>query len=100
MQVYYSKRDIAYLGIWTGILGNSDRRWGPSSGRVGFQTTVGGPEDQYLYNKLCQRPWHPADRLTGNDGKHYGDYQPDFVRQQVAPFLSSPRTALTSLPPH
>src|SRR5205085_1715720 len=75
LHVFYSRRDTAYLGVWTGILGNSDRRWGPSSGRIGFQVLPACPQDAYLYGKLFQRPWQPADRAAGNDGKHYGDYQ-------------------------
>jgi hypothetical protein len=86
--VYYSQRDTIYLGIWTGILGNSDRHWGPSSGRIGFQIHSASPEDAHLYSKLVQRPWQPADRATGNDGKHYGDYQPDFLRLHILPLLS------------
>ena len=76
LHVFFSQRDTIYLGIWTGILGNSDRRWGPSSGRIGFQIPGPGPEDAYLYTKFFQRPWQSSDRTTGNDGKHYGDYQP------------------------
>jgi hypothetical protein len=87
LHVYYSQRDTIYLGIWTGIMGNSDRHWGPSSGRIGFQIPSLCPEDAYLYNKLIQRPWNPADRASGNDGKHYGDYQLDFVRLHVLPLL-------------
>ncbi len=88
LHVFYSRRDTAYLGIWTGVLGNSDRRWGPSSGRIGFQCIATGPEDSQLYGKLHQRPWEPGDRAAGNDGKHYGDYQPDFVRSHIVPLLS------------
>jgi pimeloyl-ACP methyl ester carboxylesterase len=87
LHVYYSRRDIIYLGVWTGILGNSDRRWGPSSGRIGFQVHAGSPEDAALYSRLFQRAWQPADRAVGNDGKHYGAYQPDFVRAHIVPLL-------------
>jgi pimeloyl-ACP methyl ester carboxylesterase len=87
LHVFYSRRDTIYLGIWTGILGNSDRRWGPSSGRIGFQTAGARPEDASLYSKLSQRAWQPHDLDGGNDGKHYGDYQPDFVRLHVLPLL-------------
>ncbi len=45
LHVFYSRNDTAYLGIWTGILGNSDRRWGASSGRIGFQTLPSSAED-------------------------------------------------------
>jgi hypothetical protein len=87
LHVFYSEHDTAYLGVWTGILGNSDRRWGPSSGRIGFQIPAVGPEDAHLYAKFFQRPWQPNDRINGNDGKHYGDYQPDFVRAHILPLL-------------
>jgi hypothetical protein len=87
LHVFYSQHDTAYLGVWTGILGNSDRRWGPSSGRIGFQIACDSPEDAFLFQKLFQRPWQPVDRAAGNDGKHYGDYQPDFVRQHILPLL-------------
>jgi hypothetical protein len=95
MHVFFSQRDTIYLGIWTGILGNSDRRWGPSSGRIGFQVPrVVGAEDALLYSKLIQRPWQCTDRAAGNDGKHYGDYQPEFLRLHVLPLFGSGRDQL------
>jgi len=87
LHVFYSSRDTLYLGAWTGIFGNSDRHWGPSSGRFGFQVLCADPEDATLYGKLFQRAWQTADRSTGNDGKHYGDYQLGFVRAQILPLL-------------
>jgi hypothetical protein len=93
LHVFYSQNDTAYLGIWTGVLGNSDRHWGPSSGRFGFQVPAIGPDDAPLYAKLFQRPWQPADLATGNDGRHYGDYQPGFVRQHVLPLLMTEGSA-------
>ncbi len=89
LHVFYSHRDTAYLGVWTGILGNSDRHWGPSSGHIGFQVSSGTAEDAVLWPKFYQRGWEPSDRATGNDGKHYGDYQPNFVRSQIVPFLGA-----------
>jgi pimeloyl-ACP methyl ester carboxylesterase len=88
LHVYYSHKDTLYLGVWTGILGNSDRRWGASSGRIGFQPPPSSLNDSYLYGKLIQRAWHPSDQALGNDGKHYGDYQPEFVRAHILPFIS------------
>ena len=101
LHVFYSKRDTAYLGIWTGILGNSDRRWGASSGRIGFQITCASAEDSLLLKKLWQRPWQPGDRASGNDGKHYGDHHPDFVRLHVLPLVATPPKAspISGLPP-
>jgi pimeloyl-ACP methyl ester carboxylesterase len=101
LYVFYSKRDTAYLGIWTGILGNSDRRWGASSGRIGFQTACTNADDAVLYQKLHQRPWQPADRAAGNDGRHYGDHHPDFVRLHILPLVATPPKAspTSGLPP-
>jgi pimeloyl-ACP methyl ester carboxylesterase len=89
LHVFYSRRDTKYLSAWTGILGNSDRRWGPSSGIIGFQIPPFSPADAHFYGKLIQRAWQPADLANGNDGKHYGDYQPGFVREQILPFMMS-----------
>ena len=87
LHVFHSRRDTRYLGLWTGILGNSDRHRGPSSGRVGFHLPTLCPEDLPITNKLYQRAWRPDDLLLGNDGKHYGNYQPHFVRAHVLPLF-------------
>ncbi len=90
LYVYYSHRDYLYLGVAIGILGNSDRRWGPSSGRTGFQVPACGPEGAALFAKLYQRPWQPTDHSTGNHGGHYGNYQAGFVRGHIVPLLLAP----------
>jgi hypothetical protein len=92
LHVFYSERDTIYLGLWTGLLGNSDRCWGPSSGRFGFQYSPTCSEDVRFGGKLIQRPWQPVDRLAGNDGKHYGDYQIEFVRLHILPLFANQAT--------
>ena len=82
LHVFYSPDDYFYLGMVTGILGNADRRWCENAGRAGFRVQP-DPAEPELLNKLVQRPWQPADRELGNDGGHYGNYQPDFLRARV-----------------
>ena len=31
--------------------------------------------------------WQPSDRELGNDGGHYGAYQPDYLKVRVLPVL-------------
>ncbi len=84
--VYYSTHDYWYLGLITGVLGTSDRRWTASSGRYGFEV-----QDQCAgvnwYGKLYQRSWQPPDAKLGNYGGHYGNYQPEFLRAYIIPLL-------------
>jgi pimeloyl-ACP methyl ester carboxylesterase len=87
LHVFYSPHDWWYLGVYTQLIGTSDRRWGAASGRVGFQPSVDEAE-VHLLDKLYQRPWHPADRFLGNFGGHYGNYQPGFVRTYILPLFS------------
>lgn len=84
---FYSPKDVGYLGVATGIVGNSDHRWGPSSGRFGFFSPPATPDEAQLLCKLHQRPWHPFDSRLGNFGGHYGDYQPKFLRKRVLPIF-------------
>jgi Alpha/beta hydrolase family len=87
---FYSQRDRFYLGLAIGIVGNSDRHWGPSSGRFGFQTPPTASECEPLFAKLHQRPWQHEDSALGNRGGHYGNYQPEFVRAYILPLLRFP----------
>jgi pimeloyl-ACP methyl ester carboxylesterase len=88
MDVYFSYRDWAALGIGTALLGTADRCWGPAAGRVGFWPAPGSAGDA-LYAKLRQHPWDPCVAWAGNSGGHYGTYQPAFLRAYILPLLSS-----------
>jgi pimeloyl-ACP methyl ester carboxylesterase len=88
LEVYYSCRDTKHLGTITRVLGNSDRHWGPSSGRVGFQRYIECEEDVLLYGRLHQHPWAPCDRKLGNCGNHFGCFQADYLRRYVLPILA------------
>lgn len=84
--VFYSQHDYWYLGLITGVLGTSDRRWTASSGRYGFEVPA-QCGDGHWYGKLFQRAWMPPDAELGNYGGHYGNYQPNFLRSYIIPLL-------------
>jgi hypothetical protein len=86
LHVFYSRHDWYYLGVCTYMLGTADRRFTCCSGRVGFNIE---PEhiDPGLAAKLFQHAWHPDDRALGNNGGHYGAYQPAYMRAHVIPLL-------------
>lgn len=87
IDVFYSNRDWACLGLGTLLAGTTDRRWTPAAGKVGFQPILNAPEDEALYAKLRQYPWDPSLAWTGHKGGHYGSHQPGFLRAFVLPLL-------------
>jgi hypothetical protein len=87
VEVFYSGRDVAALGLGTTLLGTSDRRWEAAAGRVGFRPPLDCAEEQALLTKLHQHPWHPCLAWAGNAGGHYGAYQPTYLRAYVLPLL-------------
>jgi pimeloyl-ACP methyl ester carboxylesterase len=87
MEVHYSGHDWFYLGICTFFVGCADQQPGDASGRVGFKLIVESPEDAALLPRLAQHPWQPSYRLLGNQGGHYGAYQPEYVKTQILPVL-------------
>ncbi len=87
LHVFYSRQDWWYLGMSMHLLGTADRRFfSCCSGRHGFEEDA-LPLDCELRAKLCQREWQPEDRALGNNGGHYGNYQPDFLRVHVIPLM-------------
>jgi pimeloyl-ACP methyl ester carboxylesterase len=87
IDVFCSRRDWLYLGLGTIVVGTADRRWSAASGRVGFRPPEGPNEDLTPYAKLHQHPWNECQGWTGNQGGHYGGYQPAFLRAYVLPLL-------------
>jgi pimeloyl-ACP methyl ester carboxylesterase len=87
VDVYYSHRDWGYLGIGTAVFGTSDRLRAPASGRIGFQVSSGVLEGRNDYQKVRQHEWRIGDWRFGNNGGHYGSYQPRFLRAHVLPQL-------------
>jgi pimeloyl-ACP methyl ester carboxylesterase len=93
VDVFCSRRDWFYLGLGTAVIGTVDRSWGAVGGRVGFRPTGDSAEDLALYARLRQHPWDPCLAWTGNQGGHYGGYQPAFLRAYVLPLLQTGNTA-------
>jgi pimeloyl-ACP methyl ester carboxylesterase len=101
IDVFFSGRDVGYLGLGILIFGTADRRWCPAAGRVGFQPICTCPEDTALYAKLRQHPWHPCQAWTGNFGGHYGSYRPGFLAAYILQLLhrNAQCPAVTDVPP-
>ena len=81
VHVHYSYNDWWWMGVTTSILGSTDRRWGPTAARFGFQT------DPDMAGKVCQRAWQWSDIQDGNNGGHFGIYGHAFLRQHVLSYL-------------
>jgi pimeloyl-ACP methyl ester carboxylesterase len=89
IDVFYSPRDWAVLGLGVGVVGTTDRRWDAAAGRVGFKPVVQSPDDGALYTKLREHPWDECVSWTGNIGDHFGSYlQPRYLHAYVLPLLS------------
>ena len=69
-----------------------DGRHDVAAGMAGFQV----PDDlddrgRAVYRaRLVQIQWTPADVLTGNVGDHLGATRPAYVRQHIAPLITTP----------
>lgn len=87
IDVFSSSRDVLYLGFGTGVVGSTDRRWGPVSGRVGFDPVYASAEEACLYAKLRLHPWDSCVAWTGNHGGHYGTLKAEYLRSYVVPLL-------------
>jgi pimeloyl-ACP methyl ester carboxylesterase len=87
VDVFYSPRDVGYLGTVVGVVGTSDGLPGPAAGRVGFRVAAAAPEDAALVGRLRQHPWDPAVGWTGHRGGHFDCFQPAYLRTYVLPLL-------------
>lgn len=88
IDVFYSGRDLGYLGAGILIFGTADRKWAAAAGRVGFRPCPACPGDELLYAKLHQHAWDPCVAWTGNHGGHYGSYRPEFMAAYILPLLN------------
>jgi pimeloyl-ACP methyl ester carboxylesterase len=91
LDVFHSSHDCWYLGLGTRILGTSDKTHRVAAGRFGFRAYIESPEDECLYSKLRQHPWHREDKELGHNGNHYGGYQPDYLRAYIMPLFFNQR---------
>jgi pimeloyl-ACP methyl ester carboxylesterase len=87
MDVFYSKSDRFWLGAFTALTGTSDDPMQTRpAGRFGFEPKL-VPGEEPLFAKLRQYEWNPSLDQTGNDGGHYGAYQPGHLRRFVLPLF-------------
>ncbi len=93
VDVFYSERDWASLGLGVAIVGTTDRRWSAAAGRVGFRPPACAPADAALYAKLRQHAWDPCVAWSGNQGGHYGASKPAYLKAYVLPLFASARVA-------
>jgi pimeloyl-ACP methyl ester carboxylesterase len=88
VDVFYSHHDWVCLSLFVLFTGTTDHRWTrAAAGKVGFQPIIESPQDEALYAKLRQYPWHESLLWTGHNGGHYGAYQAGFLRAFVIPLL-------------
>ena len=88
MDVFHSRNDRLWLGVFTAFLGVADDLGETrAAGRFGFEPQGVRPEEVPLYAKLRQYEWNPTLEQTGHDGGHYGAYQPGHLRKFVLPLF-------------
>jgi pimeloyl-ACP methyl ester carboxylesterase len=99
IDVFYSPRDVGYLGVGVAVVGTADRQWGtPAAGRTGFRAQIHCPGDAELYARLRQHPWDRSIVWTGNRGGHYDGYKPGYLRAYVLPLLCPGPCSIAAMP--
>ncbi|MBI5764825.1 MAG: alpha/beta fold hydrolase [Planctomycetes bacterium] len=91
---YYSPLDVVLLRAGTTVAGTIDREHGQSAGAVGFTRPASLTEDEArIYNrKLHQVQWSPEMRFAMNFGGHMDWTHRPFVKQYLAPLVTSVST--------
>ena len=70
MDVFYSRNDRVFLGVFTAFAGTADdAEQTRPAGRFGFEPKV-LPGEEPLFAKLRQYEWNPTLDQTGHDGGH------------------------------
>jgi len=85
---FYSTRDRWCLGVWLRLGVIAGARYTPAAGRFGFHPVIESSQDAVYYSRLHQHPWQPEWEWAGNNGGHYGCYQPEFLRLFILPLLN------------
>jgi hypothetical protein len=87
MDVFYSRNDRVWLGVFTAFAGTSDdSQQTRPAGRFGFEPKV-LPGEEPFFTKLRQYEWNSTLDQTGHDGGHTGAYQPGHLRKFVLPLF-------------
>ncbi len=85
---FYSKADIGYLRVGTGLFGTIDRKHTQAAGAVGFRRPTSGPEWKLkAYEKLRSVRYRGSMRPAGNRGTHTGWADREFVALWLAPVV-------------
>lgn len=90
IDAFHSELDLGFLGVATGLFGNTDRTWSASAGRVGFRPLICDQSDVDLHARLRQHPWNRCLLWTGNRGGHFGGYRTCYLQHFVLPVLHAP----------
>ena len=90
IDVFYSREDVAILGLGMHVVGTAEGGCRSAAGVRGFNPVIACAADAALYKKLHQHPWGPDVAWSGHDGGHYGSNQTGFLRAYVLPLLWSP----------
>ena len=87
--VYTSTHDHM-LGDLMKFSGTADRKRVPGAGIHGFKLPPGATaKTQALYTaKIRTIPWSEQMKAVGDQGKHFDNVKPEFVRDYVAPYLA------------
>lgn len=81
----YSKLDVMFLELGTGLFGNVDRGRGPAAGAVGFDVSRRSMFAEY--DKLKQLAWSQKMIRHGHYGGHFGWADRTFVSRYLAPII-------------
>lgn len=87
IDAFYSEEDRWVLGLGVRIVGTAEGGCRTAAGRVGFSPIISTHTDALLYSRLRQHPWNPVVRWSGNDGGHFGNHEPEYLRAYVLPLL-------------
>lgn len=87
VDVFCSKKDWVALGFVTRVVGTTDRHWGPTAGRHGFQVKGTCSPAEADTGRLRQHFWTPDLNWTGNTGGHHGSHAPGFVQAFLFPLI-------------
>jgi pimeloyl-ACP methyl ester carboxylesterase len=88
IDVFVSEKDWIWLGVLVRIFGTTDNPFAArAAGRFGFAVAPNNRNEADLFAKLRLHRWTPEHTALGNDGGHFGVYQPSFLRTHVFPAL-------------
>jgi pimeloyl-ACP methyl ester carboxylesterase len=90
--LFTSKRD-RMLSFLMGFSGTADRKFEPGAGETGFilPEKAGAATKKLYAEKIVTIPWTKAMTSDGNDGRHFDNVKPSFIRDYVVPLIRTAR---------